>query len=79
MVLAMTADQVHDNLADAGCGAELIRQFDELVRTGNRRALRQLLDSHRQALLNDIHAGQKRLDCLDYLIYRMNEQGMMAR
>ncbi|MDE5993739.1 MAG: hypothetical protein K2G87_11900 [Oscillospiraceae bacterium] len=32
-----------------------------------------ILKCHRQKLLDDLHKCQKRIDCLDYLIYSENK------
>lgn len=60
------------NLEDAGCDSELIKQFMDLLKTGKKEAGLSLLTKHRSFLLDCYHADQKRIDCLDYLIYKMN-------
>ncbi len=55
-------------LRDAGCDETLIGAIADAP-SGCARM--QLLKEHRRKLLGDIHAGQKRLECLDYLIYRL--------
>ena len=60
------------NLVDAGCDNELIEQFMDLLTTGKKEAGLSLLAKHRQFLLDCYHADQKRIDCLDYLVYKMN-------
>lgn len=61
-------DSVRQNLVDAGCGQDWIDQF---FQEDSDKAKQKLLDQHRQRLLDEIHAGQKKLDCLDYFIYTM--------
>ncbi len=61
------------NLVDAGCGNELIEQFMDLLNTGRKEAGLSLLAKHRRFLLDCYHADQKKTDCLDYLIYKMNQ------
>ena len=61
------------NLADAGCDNEQIEQFMDLLKTGRKEAGVSLLAKHRRFLLDCYHADQKRIDCLDYLIYKMNQ------
>lgn len=61
------------NLMDAGCGNELIDQFMDLLKAGRKEAGLSLLAGHRRFLLDCYHADQKRIDCLDYLIYQMNQ------
>lgn len=78
-MLPMTAGQVRENLADAGCSAELIGQFEKLAAKGKQKEVHLLLDGYRRNLLESIHDGQRKLDCLDYLIYYLNEQAAQAR
>lgn len=61
------------NLMDAGCDNELIEQFMGLLKTGRKEVGMSLLAKHRHFLLDCYHADQKKIDCLDYLIYKMNQ------
>lgn len=60
------------NLEDAGCDSELIERFMDLLKTGRKEAGLSLLAKHRRFLLDCCHADQKRIDCPDYLIYKIN-------
>lgn len=60
-----------ENLSDAGCDEEEIARFMELNRQGNRNAQLQLLAKHRKKLLADVHTGEKKISCLDYLAYKI--------
>lgn len=62
---------VTQNLKDAGCSEALIQQFWTLIAAGERSACLSLLSRHRQCLLDGCHEAQRRIDCLDYLIYQM--------
>ncbi len=62
---------VIQNLVDAGCDRELIDQFLRLWDAGQRDAELSLLAKHRKFLLDRCHAQQKKIDCLDYLIYNI--------
>ena len=42
------------------------------VRKGGSRLL-ELLARHRAALLDEVHKSEKKIDCLDYLIYRIKQ------
>ena len=59
------------NLEDAGCDNELVEQFFRLGEAGNVDSQFRLLSKHRSVLLDIIHDNQKKLDCLDYLIYKI--------
>ena len=61
------------NLADAGCDKEQIEQFMDFLKSGRKEAGLSLLAKHRRFLLDCCHADQKKIDCLDYLIYKMNQ------
>ena len=61
-------DKVIDALHDAGCSAELIELYGSAASDCARICL---LKRHRRELLDDIHSGQQKLECLDYLIYRL--------
>ncbi len=69
-----TQGRLRENLADAGCGEELARRFMALVEQGKTREALDLLAGHRKALLDCCHAEQKKIDCLDYLVYRMEKE-----
>ncbi len=69
-----TQGRLRENLADAGCGEELTQRFMALVEQGKTREALALLTGHRKALLDCCHAEQKKIDCLDYLVYRMEKE-----
>ena len=54
------------NLKDAGCGTPLIEKIIALHDSGN---LREEL-----RLLEKVHATQKKVDCLDYLIFNVKQE-----
>lgn len=61
------------NLTDAGCDAALKERFVALVEQGRRAEALTLLTQHRESLLKRCHAAEKKIDCLDYLVYQMEE------
>lgn len=65
--------QIVQNLKDAGCTDEVIRAFMEDLEQGKFSDGVKLLQKHRRFLLNNTHEWQKKIDCLDYLIYQMKE------
>ncbi len=62
------------NLIDAGCGQEFIAEFMDNLRTENTSKSLKLLAAHRRLLVDNLHKEQKRIDCLDYLVYRMTKE-----
>ena len=61
-------------LADAGCGASLTERFVSLVEQGRAKEGFALLAQHRKNLLERCHAAERKIDCLDYLVYQMEHK-----
>lgn len=68
-------DAIIQNLKDAGCSAGTISEFMEKLRDGKRTEGLKLLAIHRRSLLDHLHEEQKRIDCLDYLVWQMEKPG----
>ena len=62
------------NLKDAGCSEEIINKYFQFKEEGREKEQYRLLSSHRAWLLDKIHADQKMIDCLDYLVYSMKNK-----
>jgi len=62
-----------ENLRDAGCDEKTVQRFMELEEEGDMQEQMKLLSRHRQQLLDRVHREEKRIDCLDYLIYQMQK------
>ena len=62
------------NLRDAGCAEATIQKFMALFHAGKMADGLKCLAAHRRFLLEDLHASQKRIDCLDYLVYVIKKQ-----
>lgn len=60
---------VTENLKDAGCDSEMITEFFD--KSGKKDEQLRILKRHRQQLLDQVHKEEKRIDCLDYLVYQM--------
>ncbi len=58
------------NLKDANCSQDFIEKF---LKAG-KEAGTKLLAGHRKQLLNELHINQKRIDCLDYLIFTLKNE-----
>lgn len=61
-------------LTDAGCGDALKARCCECYACGDIDALKKLLSEQRKALLEQVHNGQKQIDCLDYLAYTIRKK-----
>lgn len=60
-----------ENLRDAGCSSSQIECFldwQEEERTADQLSM---LSEHRKQLLDNVHREEKRIDCLDYLVYQI--------
>lgn len=64
---------LRQNLLDAGCNPDTVRQCMNLAKKQESVELLRLLANYRQELLNSLHQSEKRIDCLDYLIYRIEK------
>lgn len=65
---------LYQNLLDAGCSQELIEKCMTLARKRQPADILPLLSHHRKELLNNVHESQKRIDCLDFLVYNINKK-----
>ncbi len=64
-------EAVIQNLKDAGCNEDTIDRFMECMKNGASKEQLRILSQHRRELLDKIHIEQKRIDCLDYLVYQI--------
>ena len=75
MSLAEDADGAfRQNLVDSGCSPEIVRQCMALAQKRNQAELIRVLSLHRRTLLDTLHQSEKRIDCLDYLVYMLEKQ-----
>lgn len=65
---------LYQNLVDAGCPAELTEECMALAADGKERQMLVRLKAQRKCLLDEIHTHQKELDCLDYLVFCMENK-----
>lgn len=69
-------EAIIQNLKDSGCGTEMIEAFVEDLREEKYSEGLKLLAAHRRTLLDELHKEQKRIDCLDYLVYKMEKENL---
>ena len=62
------------NLKDAGCPEELSQQFMESYRSGRIKDGLRLLQQHRRALLDGVHEEERKINCLDYMVYHLEKE-----
>ena len=68
MIAIGSREAVIQNLEDAGCEPEMIRDFLGWFDKGQQKKQLELLEHQREHLLGRIHKEEKRISCLDYLI-----------
>ncbi len=67
-------NNILQNLKDADCDYDLIAKFFELDKDNKIKEQLKLLSRHRSKLLNFLHDSQRKLDCLDFLIFNMKQK-----
>lgn len=73
MRLCDTEEAITQNLRDADCDEETIAAFLGYVREEKEAESLRLLKKQRSLLLDAVHREEKKIDCLDYLVYRMQK------
>ena len=73
MRLCDSEEAVTQNLRDAGCDQGTIDAFLGFVREEKEAESPRLLKKQRSLLLDAVHREEKKIDCLDYLVYRMQK------
>lgn len=64
---------LRQNLIDAGCSQEVVQRCMDLARGKKTAEMKRILAGHRRTLLDTVHAEQKKIDCLDYLVYTLDK------
>lgn len=65
---------IRRNLIDAGCNMVVADKFMKLHDEGKTGEQLRLLKTHRATLLKKVRDNQKRIDCLDYLVFTMTRE-----
>lgn len=71
----MEQDAMQQNLLDAGCQEDLANRVCDLMAQGKQTEALKLIAQHRKRILDCCHAEQKKIDCLDYLVYQLEHEG----
>ncbi|MCI8623636.1 MAG: hypothetical protein HFG26_08245 [Provencibacterium sp.] len=66
------------NLKDAGCDDAAIATLLKYLENGRDQEILRLLKKHRRVLLNGLHREQRRIDCLDYLVFMLQKQSSQS-
>lgn len=66
-------ETIVQNLKDAGCNPQMIENFLLYYDENQKEKQLALLAVQRQELLNKVHIEEKKISCLDYLIYQIEK------
>ena len=69
-----SAFKIRRNLTDAGCEEQMIQDFFELGKEHRRAEQYKLLGRQKAFLLEQLHKDQYGIDCLDHMVYTMQEE-----
>lgn len=64
----------YQNLIDAGYKKQDIERCILLYKNNDNKKLINQLSCYRKSLLDDLHQVQYKIDCLDYLLYQLNNK-----
>lgn len=67
----MTKDDILQNLKDAGCDSTIIDRIIILLDSDDKASVLNLLVKHRIGILDLLHKEQKKIDCLDFLVFNL--------
>ena len=62
------------NLRDSGCGEETVTRIYGLYQAGLLDDAIRSLRSFRCGLIEELHESQSKVDCLDYLVHRLQKE-----
>ena len=70
-IMPNNVEAVKQNLIDAGCDEQFISRFMALLAQQKTHEMLALLAAHRMAVLDCIHAEERQIYCLDYLVNKL--------
>lgn len=70
----MDKQALSQNLIDSGCKKTIIDKFFLFFEQGKMKDALRLLSLHRVKLIDNLCASQKKIDCLDYLIFKLKQE-----
>lgn len=73
MMSLKSKETIVQNLKDAGCASQMIEDFMLYFDKNQKEKQLALLAVQRQNLLNRVHIEEKKISCLDYLIYQIKK------
>lgn len=67
-------NNIISNLKDADCTKDMIEKVLTMEESGNTKGLLKILYEHKKNLLDSLHKKNKQIDCLDYLIFKIEQE-----
>lgn len=64
-------EAVVQNLKDAGCSQDIIKEFLPYFDENEKEKQLEVLERRRNYFLNIVHGEEKKINCLDYLVYKL--------
>lgn len=69
-----TRGMIYQNLKDAGCDDVLTEKCMSFLESGDAGDMLPLLKKYKCGLLGKVRKEQQQIDCLDYLIYKLQKE-----
>ena len=71
--MSESVKSIERNLIDAGCYRDFIEKFINLINAHNTAEMLNMLAIQRKTLLDGIHADERKIYCLDYLVNKLKK------
>lgn len=71
--MSESVKSIERNLIDAGCDRDFIEKFINLTNAHNTAEMLNMLAIQRKTLLDGIHADERKIYCLDYLVNKLKK------
>lgn len=65
---------IYQNLKDAGCDDVLTEKCMSFLKNGDAGDMLPVLKKYKRGLLGKVRKEQQQIDCLDYLIYKLQKE-----
>ena len=73
MAMKIETERIRECLNDADCPEEMAKTCMAMLENGDAKDAVRLLRQHRGKLLERKHEDERRIDCLDYLVYQLKK------
>lgn len=70
-----TSGILRQNLIDAGCDDTTVSECMTYAQKGEWEKIASLMAEQKKTLLKSVHSCQKQIDCLDFLVFKIQKEG----